>query len=72
MHTSVRIKRSTFFLHKLVLVTVMDSISLAAFLFYGHTKILHTLLGMVCTALAAAVVISGKGNPNFPQRMHEF
>lgn len=72
MHTSVRIKRSTFFLHKLVLVTAMDSISLAAFLFYGHTKILHTLLGMVCTALAAAVVISGKGNPNFPQRMHEF
>ena len=35
--------------------------TLAAIPLFGHTKILHTLIGMSSTALAAAVPYSGKG-----------
>ena len=38
---------------------------------FGNTKIPHALLGMGSAALAAAVDLPRKGNPNFPQGINE-
>ena len=39
---------------------------------FGHTKILHTLVGMGSAALAATVPYPGYGDPNFPRGTRKY
>ena len=43
----------------------------AAIPFFGHTEILHMLVSMVSTALAAAVVLSRYGGLNYTRGINE-
>ena len=43
----------------------------AAIPFFGHTKILHLLVSMGSTALAAAVVLPRYGGLNYARRINE-
>ena len=38
---------------------------------FGHTEVLHTLIGVDSTALAAALLYLGKGTHKFPARENE-
>ena len=43
----------------------------AAIPFFGHTKILHMLVSMGCTVLAAAVVLPRYGGLNYARGINE-
>ena len=62
--------------HSSLIACIKMSVSLtnpeqAAIPFFGHTKILHMLVSMGSTALAAGVVLSRCGGLNYARAINE-